>query len=389
MKQIALIATALAVYGLVVACVLWPGSVSNGAAGRHDLSTEVRTDSPATPREDNEPPPPIAAAQGSAEGLPFRSITLQIQRVDWIDQYKKSIDEIAAVGADTVMFVVDARQENGSASFIWLDMRFTPTVEQLSDLIKYSKSKNLRVILMPIVLLQNPIGTEWRGTIKPASGLGWSEWWKSYRDMITHFAYVAQNNNADMLVVGSELVSTESNVKEWTKTIQAVRKIFKGRLTYSSNWDHYTAVPFWDQLDMIGMNSYWKLGRKDGPTSVDEIKQNWKNIQADLIPFVKQQGKPLMFLEIGWFSQANVAYEPWDYTKPVEDEPIDLDLQKRLYQGFFESWYNNPELGGFSVWEWSPGNGGPDNPGYTPENKPAEKVLRDYLAKPRWQVKVK
>jgi len=147
-------------------------------------------------------------------------------------------------------------------------------------------------------------------------------------------------------------------------------------------------VPFWDQLDMIGMNSYWKLG-KDKHATVDEIKQSWHNIQADLLPFVKSQGKPLMFLEIGWFSQENVAYEPWDYTKPVDEVPIDLDIQKRLYQGFFETWYGKPELGGFSVWEWSPGNGGPDNAGYTPENKPAEKVLREYLAKPRWTVKVK
>ena len=34
-----------------------------------------------------------------------------------------------------------------------------------------------------------------------------------------------------------------------------------------------------------------------------------------------------MFLEIGWFSQANVAYEPWDYTQD-ELEPIDLELQR-------------------------------------------------------------
>ena len=57
---------------------------------------------------------------------------MQIQRVDWIDKYKKSIDEIAAIGADTVKFVVDARQENGKSSRIYLDMRMTPTPEQLA-----------------------------------------------------------------------------------------------------------------------------------------------------------------------------------------------------------------------------------------------------------------
>src|SRR5881394_3478747 len=47
------------------------------------------------------------------EGLPFRSVGIQIQRVDWIDEYKKVMDKIAAVGADTVLLVIDARQENG------------------------------------------------------------------------------------------------------------------------------------------------------------------------------------------------------------------------------------------------------------------------------------
>ena len=39
------------------------------------------------------------------------------------------------------------------------------------------------------------------------------------------------------------------------------------------------------------------------------------------------------------------------------------------------------------VWEWTPGDGGKDDKGYTPENKPAEKVLREWIAKPRWDVK--
>ena len=66
---------------------------------------------------------------------------MQLQRTDWIDKYEKSIDEIAAVGADTVQFVVDARQENGKSSRIYLDMRMTPTPEQLARLIKHAKDK--------------------------------------------------------------------------------------------------------------------------------------------------------------------------------------------------------------------------------------------------------
>jgi hypothetical protein len=191
-----------------------------------------------------------------------------------------------------------------------------------------------------------------------------------------------------VLVVGSELVSTEAPDKldEWTKTIKEIREIFKGQLTYSSNWDHYTAVKFWDQLDLIGMNSYWKFGSKDNPQpTVEQIQNRWKEIQKDLLPFVERTKRPLLFLEVGWCSMANMAFEPWDYTQT--HHAIDPDLQKRLYEGFFRSWHGNPLLGGFSIWEWTPGDGGKDHRGYTPENKPAEHVLREWLAKPRWQVK--
>ena len=361
---------AAALYAVVVGCVLWPGAA---ATAENAIETKVHAAAPTDS---------TGAASGAAlSGLPYRSIGMQIQRVDWIDRYKQSIDEIAEVGADTVLLVVDARQENGTSSRIYLDMRMTPTPQQLSELIGHAKSKNQRVILMPIVLLDAPRGNEWRGTLKPES---WDEWFGSYRDMIKHFAWIAEGNGVDVLVVGSELVSAETKVEQWTRTIREVREIYKGKLTYSSNWDHYTSVPFWNQLDLVGMNSYWKLG-KNHEVTVEQINGRWREIQRDLLSFLREVDKPLLFLEVGWCSLRNAAHEPWDYTK--DSEPIDLDLQKRLYQGFFQSWHGNPMLGGFSAWEWTPGDGGPDDRGYTPENKPAEDVLREWLAKPRWEVR--
>src|SRR5207244_9685950 len=118
--------------------------------------------------------PHVGAQPTRVAGLPFRGVAMQLQRVDFMDgEYQKSIDEIVEVGADTVLFVVDSRMENGSSSRIYLDMRFTPNPEALGRLIDYAKNKNLRVVLMPIVLLDNPRGNEWRGTIKPED---WNDW---------------------------------------------------------------------------------------------------------------------------------------------------------------------------------------------------------------------
>lgn len=313
-------------------------------------------------------------------GLPYRGVAMQIQRVDWIDQYEKSMDEIAAVGADTVLLVIDSRQENGTSSHIYLDMRMTPTPDQLGALIDHAKKLKLRVVLMPIVLLDNPRGNEWRGTLKPDS---WDDWFDSYRDMMTQFAWIAQGHGVDVMVVGSELVSSEPKIDQWTKTINKIRENFKGNLTYSANWDHYTSLPFWDQLDLIGMNSYYKLGEnKDVPEP--EIENRWREIQKNILNFQKNGGKkkPVIFLEAGWCSLENAASEPWDYTQ--QDLLADNDLQKRLYEAFFNVWYGNPHLGGFMMWEWPPGAG--EEKGYTPKGKPAEQVLRQWMAKKPWTV---
>src|SRR5207237_4383196 len=121
------------------------------------------------------------------------------------------------------------------------------------------------------VLLADEKGKDWRGTIKPTQ---WEEWFDSYREVMHHYATVAQANHVDVLVVGSELLSTESKLSEWTETIREVRKEFTGQLTYSSNWDHYLRIPFWDQLDFVGMNSYYKLG-DDANVGVPEIVKRW------------------------------------------------------------------------------------------------------------------
>jgi hypothetical protein len=355
-----IIFTAMVVYGLVLGFLFWP--VGSAAKGPGDSTRAV------------------PAMTVVPQGLPYRGVGIQIQRVDWIDKYKKSIDEIADVGGDTVLLVVDSRQENGTSSHIYLDMRMTPTPDQLGALIDHAKSRKLRVILMPIVLLDNPRGNEWRGTLKPDS---WEDWFDSYRDMIGHFSWIAQAHGVDVLVVGSELVSAESKVDEWTKTIKQIRQTFKGNLTYSANWDHYTSLPFWDQLDLVGMNSYYKLG-DDANVSEAEIEQRWRDIQQDLLTFQRKVKKPLLFLEVGWCSLANAASEPWDYTKT--EEPVDMDLQKRLYEAYFKVWYGNPALGGFMIWEWPPDDSPNHDRGYTPEGKPAEEVLKNWLAKPVWKV---
>ncbi len=132
------------------------------------------------------------------------------------------------------------------------------------------------------------------------------------------------------------------------------------------------------------MNSYYKLG-ENRDVKVGEVVRRWREIQKDLFAFEHRTGKPLILLEAGWASLTNAAHEPWDYTQT--SLPVDTELQRKLYEGFFTAWWGQPQCGGFMIWEWPLVDGGTEDKGYTPKGKPSERVMKDWFAKPRWAVK--
>ena len=73
-------------------------------------------------------------------------------------------------------------------------------------------------------------------------------------------ARVAADEKAEGLVIGTELERTTQRV-EWWDMIAAVRAVYPGLLTYAAhNLEEAEAVPFWDDLDAIGVTLYPVLG---------------------------------------------------------------------------------------------------------------------------------
>ncbi|MBN2447935.1 MAG: hypothetical protein JXO22_14480, partial [Phycisphaerae bacterium] len=231
--------------------------------------------------------------------------------------------------------------------------------------------------LMPMLLLSNPHGREWRGVIEPPD---WAKWWHDYREFITYFADIAREGEAAALMVGSELVSTESATVEWVKTIEAVRARFPGELGYSANWDTYQVIQFWDKLEIAGMTTYFDLSDHENPT-VAELVQRWKPIYRDITAWQRRIDKPVVFTEVGWCSQSGASVQPWNYYRSEKATPEGHEEQRRLYEAFLTVWEGAPEVGGIIWWEWNTSPGGDDDYGYTPKGKPAEAVLRDWFTR--------
>ena len=338
-----------------------------------------------TVRETKHSTPPVEKAALEKPILPdksdiVRGMALQISyTAGGIAPYIKAIDEIADLGANTVGLSTAGYQEHAGSVGITLDIRKCPSQEQFRQIIQHAKKRGLRVVLMPVLLLSNPRGSEWRGVINPPS---WDEWFSSYLEFIKYFAKISLDNDVDAMSVGAELISTESFRDRWDKVIAEVRKIYHGKLFYSSNWDHYRNVTFWDKLDWIGMTSYHKLADEENPKE-EVLLKSWSKIKKEILGWRKDIGKPILFTEVGWCSQPGASIEAWNYYRHQTASKAGLLEQKKCYEAFIHTWGGEKNLAGAMWWEWTLDGCGPEDFGYTPKGKPAEEVLKQWYQQGR------
>jgi len=366
----------LAVLAVVVAGAIWwacsreanTEKVDNGSGAASATSAPLPGYPPA-------PRMPLLSPEETYHGMAW-AVHHSYHSVELAD---KLLGEIADLGADTVLISNAAVQEHaGSASFE-IDPERTPSPPQWQRIFQIAHDNGLRVILMPMILLEHPRGTEWRGQISPPN---WDDWLEQYREFILHFARIAAEGEVEVFMVGSELVSAEQFTDHWRRLISDVREVFPGKLSYSANWDHYKGIAFWDLLDLVGMTSYYKLSPDPNP-SLDLLIEEWASIKAGLLRWQHRIGKPLLFTEVGWCSQEGASIYPWDYYHNQKATPAALEEQRRCYVAFMRTWEDTPEVGGALWWEWTHTGGGPGDFNYTPRGKPAEPELRNWFARIR------
>ena len=311
----------------------------------------------------------------------LRGMALQLHYSDESHPYEQLVGEIPSSGADAICFVVHAYQENASSASIFIDRRKTPSDDHLVKLISQAHAQGMRVIIMPIVLLENARTGEWRGKINPPD---WSDWWEDYANFITYYAKIAAATGAEVFMVGSELVSTEAQTGRWRDLIGTVRWIYPGLISYSANWDHYRPVKWWDAVDIIGMTTYYDLTGGAEPT-LERLTKAWEPIKKDILDWRAKNHptKPIMFTEVGWPNQETCAQYPWNYYE-APDKP-DPTAQANCFEAFFATWIGEPAVSGFIVWEWRSDPAtqpGPEDTSYTPCGKPALDVIRKYYQMP-------
>ncbi len=219
----------------------------------------------------------------------------------------------------------------------------------------------------------------WRGDFEPKNEADWPIWEKGYRKFILNCAQIADSTQVDLFCIGTEL--SRSAVKReqfWRELIIEVKKIYKGPITYSANWDNFQKIKFWDQLDYIGTNAYFPLTDSKDPSEKLLLKE-WNTPYNQIKALSNQYKKPIIFTEFGYVSSDNAAKEPWNEHKREAGE--NEILQAKLYNALFTKFWKESWFAGSFVWKWYyAGNGGEKS--YSPQFKKAEATLQKWYKSP-------
>jgi len=207
----------------------------------------------------------------------------------------------------------------------------------------------------------------------------WVEFEESFSSYILHYAKIADSLDVPIFCIGTEWETfVLSRPSFWRGLIKAIRKIYSGKLTYAANWDEYEKVPFWKELDYIGIDGYFPLVNAKTP-SIEQIKKGISPFKKHLSRFSDSIQRKILFTEFGFRSRNNTAFKPWESDKTGEVNAIG---QVNGYEGFFQSFWKEDYIAGGFLWKWFSNHqevGGEKHNGFTPQNKPAEKVIfRNY-----------
>ena len=313
-----------------------------------------------------DPNPPSAPENPSNTSAPLRwdGITILYNAEDPWSVFESDLSRAIQWGAPCIQIQVSFfSRDHSSAGFPVFDRR-SPSTDQLQRIAEAVKAHDKTLVFHPVLLIQDPKSSRWRGQYSPLDD---DEWWGDYTQWIESLAITAQASQVDLLFIGSELTSLQTESARWANLIQTVRNVFDGSVGYSANWDSWQQVPFHSQLDLLALNGYFPMDRSE---EANDPSLTPEEDRARLLPHwsaLKQwtQGNetPVIFSEVGYPAAAKDLSQPWNSNQP--QTPLNGALQKRGFEAFL-SVFGQSDLHGGILFYALHGHDPATPSGYTP-----------------------
>ena len=303
----------------------------------------------------------------------------------WFNEYQETPQAsnaaaaMAATGANYTSVLVTQYVSTYQSNTIAPISTQTPTDAAVVAAIQSLQHQGIKVFLKPHVDSMDGV---WRGALAPTDV---AAWFASYQTFILHYAQIAQQNNVDGLIIGTELktLSGSAYQSNWAGIIGQIRQVYSGPLAYGANatsaGDEFTSVSFWNLVDLIGVDGYFALTKQIDPT-VSQLASAWTNSPANggfnavlaLQNLQSSYNKPLIFTELGYESTPGTNEQPWNFSLSGGYDPTE---QQDCYQAFFQVFSRqNTWMKGVFWWDWNVSPPSASDTGYSPQNKPAGTV---------------
>ncbi len=325
-------------------------------------------------------------SQGRQESVPsmIQSITLDARN----RPSPRMLPELQRLGATHVTLIQFGFQPRIDSPEIRMnpDARWYSESDQgAREMARSADSLGMKIILKPHVWLgRYSAEGQSRSKIGYSAEDQWQAWEADYTTFLMHYAHLAEEIGAEILVIGTELArSAHERPEYWRSLIENIRSVYRGRLTYAANWwEEYEQIEFWDLLDYIGVQAYFEL--TDQPSPTDEmLAEGWKPHIEVLSDLSMRLDRPILFTEIGYRNVDDAAAKPWRW--PSQDEigrvKPNNTLQTQLYTVFFHELWDETWFSGAILWKW---HGDREQRrtsplGFTPQGKPAEEIIRQWF----------
>lgn len=297
--------------------------------------------------------------------------------------FQQSVKDFAATGGNFVTLIIPIYQPNEYSTTIRAGWN-TPTDDALKSATQFAHSLGLKVTYK--IHIENEDG-RWRAYINPSDR---TTWFKNYGTFLVKYALMGQSLGVEQFIIGAELYNMTSsktnstNTINWENLINQVRSVFSGLVTYSaqrsSDWySEFNEIEFWDSLDSLGLSAYYPMAPQVNNPTVNDYINSWQAASDQyILPMYQQYQKPVLLTEIGYRSINEANKEPFSYDYAGAPN---MQIQADLFEALFSFWNNQAWMSGIHLWDWltNPNAGGPNDQGYTPQNKLAENVITEWF----------
>lgn len=285
------------------------------------------------------------------------------------------------VGYDTVQLNTFAYMRSRKDTRVIMGRDPTMAERFMVEEIRSLRKKGFIVMLKPHIWIggHDLDADNWRNKIDFDDPEERNEWFRSYTDFILYEAELAEKTGVEIFVVGTELVGVSKYTKEWQELIEKVRGVFSGKLTYAAEGMNANNIAFWGSLDYIGIDAYFPLSDKYGP-SLKELVDGWKKYETEIKKLSSKYKKQVIFTEIGYKSVEGTTIRPWEWNKEGE---ISQQEQALAFEATRTVFHDKPYLAGIFVWKYftdmNSYERGNIPKGFTPYGKEAEGVLSSWF----------